>query len=231
MPMVISVPLGMRIPPSCVSSVVIRLPSWFELSKRSTSSTALFISVGLVDQAPPRVRKADENLQRIADQVGRGLVTGIEDEDAVLRQLGFGELAPFMLAGDQPRQQILLRIARIAAAILDQSFQIGGKLAHRVVAELRLLRRQHRLERAEDRERPAAQRTAIGMRHAEQVADDLDRNGGGEILDQVGAALSLHRVEQPVDQRDRAPPPSRRSRGSTAPSGSRGAHGCAAADR
>ena len=42
------------------------------------------------------------------------------------------------------------------------------------------------------------------MRHAEQVADDLDRNGGGEILDQVGAPLRGHRVEQSIDQRDEA---------------------------
>jgi hypothetical protein len=42
------------------------------------------------------------------------------------------------------------------------------------------------------------------MRHAEQVADDLDRNGGGKTLDQVGAPLHGHRVQQSVDQRDEA---------------------------
>ncbi len=46
------------------------------------------------------------------------------------------------------------------------------------------------------------------MRHAEQVADDLDRNGGRERLDQIdrlaGFGLRLHRVEQVIDQHDEA---------------------------
>ena len=52
-------------------------------------------------------------------------------------------------------------IAGLAAAIFDQAFEVGGEIAHRLVAERHLLGRQHRLERAEDRKRPAAQRRAI----------------------------------------------------------------------
>ena len=118
--------------------------------------------------------------------------------------------AALVLAVDQPRQHILLGIARAAAALVDQALQIGGEVAHRIVAERQLLRRQHRLERAEDRERPAAQRAALGMRHAEQVADDLDRNRGGEILDQVGAALRAPSRRAAGRPARPAPPPSRR---------------------
>ena len=36
---------------------------------------------------------------------------------------GFGELAALVLAANQPRQQILLGIARMDAAIRDQTFR------------------------------------------------------------------------------------------------------------
>ena len=54
------------------------------------------------------------------------------------------------------------------------------------------------------------------MRHAEQIADDLDRNGGGEILDQVGMPLRFHRVQQAIDQLDQADFHLGDARGSTA---------------
>lgn len=54
--------------------------------------------------------------------------------------------------------------------------------------------------RAQDRQRPVAQRPALLMRHHEQVADHLDRYGGREILDQVDIALLGHAVEQAVDK-------------------------------
>ena len=45
-------------------------------------------------------------------------------------------------------------------------------------------------------------RLALVMRHVEQIADHLNRDRGGEILDQVDLALGGHGVEQPVHQRD-----------------------------
>ena len=53
---------------------------------------------------------------------------------------------------------------------------------------MELLRRQHRLQGAEDGERPVAQRPALVLRDAEHVADQLHRDGGGEVLDQVDRA-------------------------------------------
>ena len=43
---------------------------------------------------------------------------------------------------------------------------------------------------------------AFLVRHAEQVADDLDRNGGGEILDQVDTPFAFHLRKQTIDQFD-----------------------------
>ena len=65
-----------------------------------------------------------------------------------------------------------------------------------------LLGREHRLERAQDGERPVAQGPALVARHGQQIADHLHRHGRGEVGDQIGAALGLAmRVEQAVDQR------------------------------
>ena len=60
-----------------------------------------------------------KRLERVADQVGGGLVAGIEDEDAVLQQLGFGELAAFMLAVDQPRQHVFVGVAGLSPAVVE----------------------------------------------------------------------------------------------------------------
>src|SRR3954447_8029309 len=84
--------------------------------------------LGLFDQAPSLLREANENLQRIADEVGRGLVARVEDEDAILRQFGLGELAAIVLAGDEARQQILFGITGLAAAIFRQTPETVSKL-------------------------------------------------------------------------------------------------------
>ena len=118
-------------------------------------------------------------------------------------ELGFGELAPFVLAGDQPRQQILLRIARIAAAILDQA-----------LADRRKTRAPRRCRA------PSAPVVSTGS-SAPRIASDQPRSGPRSacgtpsrlpmISTGMAAAKSSirsarpfrrHRVEQPVDQRD-----------------------------
>ncbi len=82
-----------------------------------------------------------KRIERVADQIGGGLVAGIEDEDAILQQLGFGEPAAFMLAVDQPRQHVLVGIAGISPAVVGEDFQIAEKIAHRLIADADLLRR------------------------------------------------------------------------------------------
>ena len=79
-------PAGSVMPPSSTGSVVMRLPSWFELSNRRISSTAVLISSGLFDQPPLLRGIVRQRHQPVADQVGGGLVAGIEQEDAVVQQ-------------------------------------------------------------------------------------------------------------------------------------------------
>ena len=92
-----------------------RLPSWLELSNRSISSTAVLISSGLLDQPPLLARGwFEQRHQAVADQIGGGLVAGIEQEDAVVQQLLFGQPLAIVLALDQPRQHVAVGIAGLA---------------------------------------------------------------------------------------------------------------------
>src|SRR5262249_14206153 len=107
--------------------------------------------------------------------------------------------------GDQRRQDLALVAALLAPAPSDQIAQVGLELIDGSDAARKLLGAEHRLEGAQDRQRPAAQRAALVLRDAEHVADELYRNRGGEVLDQVDrAAVGAARqraLDQPVDQR------------------------------
>ena len=159
----------------------------------------------LLDRAPDELRlgeqprllvgPVEQHAEAVADQVGRRLVAGVEQEDAVVQQLGRASASP-----PSPG------ISRVSTSPRGRPGGAGGRstrprgrqeVAHRAVAALELPG-EHRLERAEDRERPAAQRRALLVRHAEQVADDLDRDRAAKSAIRSTAA---------------AAPPSRRAGG------------------
>ena len=154
-------------------------------------------------------------------------MAGIEQEDAIVQQFLRGQPLAIVLALDQPRQHVALGIAGFCAPPLDQRFEIGEKILHRLVAARKHLRADDRLERAENRQRPVAQRLALVMGHVEQIADHLDRDRGGKILDQVDLALGGEAIEQPVDQPDQVGSISAIARGDSAPMISRRTRVCA----
>ena len=190
-----------------VSIAARRLPSWFELSIRRNSSTAVSIVSGCCGQLAHRVGMAEQQVDAVADQVGGGLVAGVEQEDAVVQQLQLRQ--PVVLvaarrdlaAGDQRREDFAAVAGRFPLAARHQIAQIILELGDRGDAAVELLLGQHRLQRAEDFQRPVAQRAALVLRDAEQVADQLHRDRGGEVLDQVDRAALGRGVEQAVDQR------------------------------
>ena len=139
-------------------------------------------------------------MEPVADQVGGGLVAGIEDENDVVQQLALGQPLAVLLALDEPGQHVALGIAWMRPPPRHQRLQVGEEVPHRRLAVRLLLGRQRRLQRAEDRQRPRAQRLALLARHGQQVADHLDRHGGRQIADQIGRALGFDAVEQAVDQ-------------------------------
>ena len=156
--------------------------------------------IGLGDEPAPRLGPFDQEPEAVADEVRRRLVAGVEDEDAVLQQLRLGQPLAARLALDEPGQEVLVGIAGAPATLGNETLEIGEEVDNGAVAVSEPLRRRERLERAEDRERPAAQRPALAARHVEEVADDLDRDCGGEIVDEVDLVLFLGAVEEPVDE-------------------------------
>jgi hypothetical protein len=60
---------------------------------------------------------------------------------------------------------------------------------------------QHRLERAEDGQRPSAQRAALILRNPQHVADKLHRNGGGEIGNEIDLAALGGAFQEAVEER------------------------------
>ena len=105
-----------------------------------------------------------------------------------------------VFSGDQAREHVGLGVARIAPAIFDHLAQIVFHFDDGAAGAFDLLRLEHRLERAEHQQRPFAQRVALAVRHAEQVADDFHRNGAGIVVDQVHVAPAFELVEQAADQ-------------------------------
>src|SRR5437588_4213729 len=105
---------------------------------------------------------------------------GIQEKHAVLQQLGLRQFS-FL---QHPGQQIGLP-QRTAPAVGNQAPQISRKFNHRLVAARVLFGSELGFQGAKNRQGPAAQRTAILTRDAQQVANHLDRDGGGEVLDEI----------------------------------------------
>ena len=141
-------------------------------------------------------------MQRAADEIGRRLMTGVEQEDALMQQLALGKRLGPVLTDDEARQYIGVRVAQVRAALVDERLQIRQHVGDRAVAPGRALHCQHRLERAQNVQRPAAQGPALVVRNAQQIADDADRNRRGEVVDQIDVAFVAHGREQAVDQLD-----------------------------
>ncbi len=135
----------------------------------------------------------DQQIDAVADEIGRRLVAGIEQEDAVVQQLDLAQAlarAPRVegAGADEGREDLGFVAVLLAQPPADKVDEIVLELGDGGGAAGELFAAQHGLEGAEDRERPVAQPPALRLRHAEHVADELHRNGRGEIVDEVEAA-------------------------------------------
>ena len=77
---------------------------------------------GLLLQALQLVGVAQQRVQAVADQVGGGLVAGVEQEDAVVQQLVLAELT-LVVAAQQPGQHVGVGVAGPPAALGHQRAQ------------------------------------------------------------------------------------------------------------
>ena len=108
------------------------------------------------------------------------------------------------LADYQAGQDVGFGIAETGAAIGHQNFQIIEKLGDGGIGRIERRLRDRGLQSAQNRQRPAPQRAAIGLRHAKKITDDLNRDRRCEILDKIAFAPGLKVVKQAFNQGDKA---------------------------
>jgi hypothetical protein len=150
---------------------------------------------------------ADEQINRIADQIRDRLMPGVEKKDAVMDKLRLRQLFAFAGGADKVAgvDELGQNFRRVVAAAL----QPAGNDLVQVVLEMRdsldpgieLVPAEHRLERAKDCKRPAAYRFALAWRDAEHVADERNRNGSGEIRDEIDFSTLCCGLQQAIDKR------------------------------
>ena len=113
----------MSTPPSVVSIAARRLPSWFELSMRRNSSTAVSIVSGCSARSRSASGWRSSRSTRVADQVGGGLVAGIEQEDAVVQKLRAPTAGRLLVAARARFRCAPISVERISPRI------VAGRLA------------------------------------------------------------------------------------------------------
>ena len=161
--------------------------------------------VRLGTQARHLIRVLQQGGDAVADQVGGGLVTGVQQEDAVLHQLHLAQ--PFAGIGRLGQQHAhhLAALGQPALAIaVDVKGQIVAELGHRAIAPVESRRARHRFESPQNRQRPVAQRPALAFGNTEHVADDLHRQAGGVVGHHVHPAPRLGLVQHLLDHLDEA---------------------------
>jgi hypothetical protein len=84
--------------------------------------------------------------EAVAEQVGGGLVAGVQEKDALVVELRLGEPLAVFLALDEARQDVGAGIARSRLSFLDEIFQEHDEIRDRPIAALKHLRRELRLE-------------------------------------------------------------------------------------
>ena len=81
-------------------------------------------------------------------------MAGVEQEDAIVQKLHLRQPLAIGLALNQPRQHVALGIAGLGAPAFDEGLKIGEKVLHGRVAARERLSTDHRLQRAQNRQRP-----------------------------------------------------------------------------
>lgn len=156
---------------------------------------------GRLAQHSLRMRVMVQQGQPVTDQVCRGFVARVQDENAVLDQLDFAKLA-VAVACDQAGQNVGFRVTGMGATVRDKLLKIRLEFRNRVVSGGHLFGRQNRLQSAQNGKRPTAQGASVLQGNIEQVSNDLDRDLGGKIFNKI--RVFGQSVEQVIDRLDQS---------------------------
>src|SRR5918996_590461 len=143
--------------------------------------------IGVAVQGPPAV----------AGHVHRGLVAGVQQEDAGADHLVLGEAITLVDHLDQATDQVL---GRVLAALTDQLAEVIGELHGRRRSRSAVLLGGIQLVHPADLGRPRTEVVAIGLGDAQQLGDHRHRERLGHRGDQIDLAGAEDLLNQPVHQ-------------------------------
>ncbi|GAA3033072.1 hypothetical protein GCM10020000_07740 [Streptomyces olivoverticillatus] len=121
---------------------------------------------------------AQQPVDGAGDEVDGGLVPGDEQQEGHAQQFAGGEAVAVLRGAGQGAEEVVLRAPALG---LDQSGEVAGHVLGRGGRGFHAGRHDHLVG-------PPAEGGAVGRRHAEEFADDGQREGEGEGFDEVGAA-------------------------------------------
>ena len=135
-----------------------------------------------------------EGRHPVGDQVSRGLVAGHGQQQDEQVELGLGEPLAVDLGFEEPRDDVVARLlATLAGQVVGGHVELHGRgrglVARRVV--LRVLA-------ADEPVAPVEQAVAVLDRPAQQLGDDLQRQLGRDVGDEVALAVLAHPVDDVV---------------------------------
>ena len=121
--------------------------------------------------------------ERVAEELGGGLVAGDDHEEQEGHDLAVGEPVAVHLRGDQRRGQV---VGRGTAALGHHLAVVAEEREGRLHAGLRYVA--DAVLTVHDQVGEASYLVAVGHRHAHHLGDDVHRELAGEVVDPVGLA-------------------------------------------
>ena len=115
-----------------------------------------------------------------------------------------GEALLVGIGADEAGEDVGCGVAGVGAAAGDEGFEVGEEASDGLVAALEVFGGEAWFEGTEDGEGPVAEGGAFVGGYGEEVADDLDGDGGGVVFDEVGGFEGGEAIEQVVDGEDEA---------------------------
>ncbi len=154
------------------------------------------------DEPLELVAVAQQGERAVADEVHGRLVAGQVQQHDLVAQLDGGQAVAVLLGGDHAAEQV---VGRVAPLPLDGVVDVGEHLVGGGddAAQVGLVG--ERLERAGHLVRPGAELVAVAVGHAQQLADDDERQREGEAgeeVDRLAGAVSAGDVVEQLGHED-----------------------------
>ena len=140
----------------------------------------------------------EEEPHAVADQVRGGEVPAHEQRLQIDAQFLVVEFAAVRLRLNHVADQVVLRLP---AAVFHELLEVGVHLLRAGLKEGLLFRGAHGIQTEDEPLGPLAEFGQTAFVHAEDVGDDQDRDGHGDVLHQIEPAFGGSGFDDAVDER------------------------------